>query len=207
MVYQLVHDLPDAYAKPVRYREEDTATNTWRLFALIEQQSKQFLDEVQSQANQLDISQCTGGALDAIGEMYLCSRTPGEIDTAYRARLLCTISSYFGDASANTVLTAISNFCGCEPEDIFLKETSPAMVQMYAKSESVISSLPFSLETLKSMLRDILAAGVGIDDEIQIFGSFRFCAAGEEQDASYFGSGYGETGAGFGSAKEMEGTQ
>ena len=69
MVYQLVHDLPDAYAKPVRYREEDTATNTWRLFALIEQQSKQFLDEVQSQANQLDISQCTGGALDAMGEI------------------------------------------------------------------------------------------------------------------------------------------
>lgn len=207
MVYQLVHDLPDAYAKPVRYREEDTATNTWRLFALIEQQSKQFLDEVQSQANQLDISQCDGGALDAIGEMYLCSRTPGESDTAYRARLLCTISSYFSDASANTVLTAISNFCGCEPGDIFLKETSPAMVQLYAKSEAVISSLPVSLEALKSMLRDILAAGVGIDDEIQIFGSFRFCDAGEEQDASYFGSGYGETGAGFGSAKEMEGTQ
>ena len=207
MVYQLVHDLPDAYAKPVRYREEDTATNTWRLFALIEQQSKQFLDEVQSQANQLDISQCTGGALDAMGEMYLCSRAPGESDTAYRARLLCTISSYFSDASANTVLTAISNYCGCEPGDIFLKEASPAMVQMYAKSESVISSLPVSLETLKSMLRDILAAGVGIDDEIQIFGSFRFCAAGEERDASYFGSGYGEAGAGFGSAKEMEETQ
>lgn len=207
MVYQLVHDLPDAYAKPVRYREEDTATNTWRLFALIEQQSKQFLDEVQSQANQLDISQCTGSALDAMGEMYLCSRTPGESDTAYRARLLCTISSYFSDASANTILTAISNFCGCEPGDIFLKETSPAMVQLYAKSEAVISSLPVSLETLKSMLRDILAAGVGIDDEIQIFGSFRFCASGEEQDASYFGSGYGETGAGFGSAKEMEETQ
>jgi hypothetical protein len=70
MVYQLVHDLPDTYAKPVRYREKDTVTNTWRLFALIEQQSKQFLDEVQSQANQLDISQCTGSALDAMGEMY-----------------------------------------------------------------------------------------------------------------------------------------
>ena len=36
----LVHRLPDSYAKPVRGREAETATNTWRLFAVNEEQTE-----------------------------------------------------------------------------------------------------------------------------------------------------------------------
>ena len=36
MEYELVYALPDSYAKPVRYRERQFPTNTWRLFALTE---------------------------------------------------------------------------------------------------------------------------------------------------------------------------
>lgn len=60
MEYELVYALPDSYAKPVRYRERQFPTNTWRLFALTEEQMQQFQEDVQAQRRQLDLEQCKG---------------------------------------------------------------------------------------------------------------------------------------------------
>ena len=97
MEYELVYALPDSYAKPVRYRERQFPTNTWRLFALTEEQMQQFQEDVQAQQRQLDLEQCKGAALDALGQMYSCIRGAGESDDRYRMALLCRIGSCFGD--------------------------------------------------------------------------------------------------------------
>ena len=108
MQNDLVHQLPDSYAKPVAGREEETATNTWRLFCLTEAHADAFREEIESLGDMLDISVCTGDALTKWGEMYQYPRKYGESDDVYRLKLLARIGTYFSNATANTILQAVA---------------------------------------------------------------------------------------------------
>ena len=204
MEYELVYSLPDSYAKPVRYRELQFPTNTWRLFALTEEQMQQFQEDVQAQQRQLDLEQCKGAALDALGQMYSCIRSAGESDDRYRMALLCRIGSCFGDGTADSVLTAVSNFCGCAPGTLYFREVGTASVQLHVASAAVLQRLPVSLSELREMIGSLLAVGVGLEQAALVDNSFCYCAAGEEQSAAYDGTGYGESGAGLGGVILME---
>lgn len=192
MQNELVYHLPDSYAKPVRGREEETATNTWKLFQLSEAQSDDFYEKISILYDMLDISNCSGDALARLGEMYGCSRGTQSDDAVYRAEVLSKIVGYFSDSSANTILRSISIACGLKIGDIYLKETTPAMVHLYMSSVSALEKLPFSLHELYTVICNLLAVGVGLEKVGNANGTFRYCGVGEESDSVYDGTGYGE---------------
>ena len=199
MENKLVHRLPDSYRKPVRGREEETATNTWRLFSLTEQQADACSEECGYLFDMLDISECTGDALHRTGKMYGCQRRAGTSDDVYRAELLAKIASYFSDASADTILQAAANTFGLEVGELYFKETKPATVQIHLRSPDVLDKLPVTL--LKTFLSGLLAVGVGLEEDILVDGTFLYCAAGEEQDDDLMGTGYNESTATFGTVE------
>lgn len=192
MESELVHRLPDSYAKPVRGREKETATNTWRLFALVEQQADAFREEIEKLDNMLGIFDCEGDALNRTGEMYGCQRMVGTSDDVYRAEILSQIASYFSVASADTILQAAASAFGLEVGELYFKETKPATVQTHLRFPEALSKLPVTLSQLKTSLSGLLAAGVGMEDDILIDGTFLYCAAGEERSTSLSGTGYSE---------------
>lgn len=202
---ELVHRLPDSYAKPVRYREKETATNTWRLFALVESQADQLTKQIAEIFNLQDISICNGDALTRLGEMYGYPRQAGLDDAQYRVELLLKIAEYFCDASTNAVLQIASTVCGLETGRIYFVETTPATVQLHLGTLNTVNELPITSTQLKSLVQRLLAAGVRIDDTILIDGTFRYCAAGEEYSENWNSTGYNEQSAVFGSANELEG--
>lgn len=195
----LVHRLPDSYAKPVRGRERETATNTWRLFAVNEGQTEQFTDMLQWLHNMLDLQQCSGDALDRLGEMYSLPRPTGLSDHAYRTELLSKIGSYFSDGTMNQVLQAVATACGTEVGALYFVETSPAMVTLHIRSMKVFRSLPVTLLQLKTIIQNLLPVGVGLEAEIWVDEQFQYCTAGAEQDSDLDGTGYNEPTAGLGS--------
>lgn len=203
MENNLVHRLPDSYAKPVRGREAETATNTWRLFAVSEEQSSVFRGQIAQMERLLDIYNCTGSSLDAIGAMYCFTRKSGLSDEVYRMQLLYKIGSYFSDATVNSILQAVTNACGTQMGDLYFKETTPAMVRLYISAQAA-QQLPISIQELQSGISDLLAAGVGLEAEVMVIGTFRYCSAGEEKSESWTGTGYNEPSAGFGTVKRME---
>lgn len=202
MENKLVHRLPDSYRKPVRGREEETATNTWRLFSLTEQQADTCSEKCRYLFDMLDISKCTGDALNRMGEMYGCQRKVGTSDDVYRAELLAKIASYFSDASADTILQAAANTFGLEVGELYFKEVKPATVQIHLKSPDVLGKLPVTLPQLKMFLSGLLAVGVGLEDDILIDGTFQYCTVGEEQNDDLIGTGYNESTATFGTVKK-----
>ena len=195
----LVHRLPDSYAKPVRGREAETATNTWRLFAVNEEQTEQFTDMLELLHNMLDLQQCSGDALDRLGEMYKLPRPSGLSDHAYRTELLSKIGSYFSDGTMNQVLEAVATACGTEVGALYFLETSPAMVTLHIRSMKVFRSLPVTLLQLKTIIQNLLPVGVGLEAEIWVDEQFQYCTAGEEQSPDLNGTGYNEPTAGLGS--------
>lgn len=201
MENKLVHRLPDSYRKPVRGREEETATNTWRLFSLTEQQADACSEECGYLFDMLDISECTGDALNRTGVMYGCHRRACTSDDVYRAELLAKIASYFSDASADTILQAAANAFGLEVGELYFKETRPATVQIHIRSPDVLDKLPVTLLQLKTFLSGLLAVGVGLEEDILVDGTFLYCAAGEEQDDDLTGTGYNESTATFGTVE------
>lgn len=204
MKNELVYRLPDAYAKPIRGRETETAANTWRLFQIAERKADELQTEIAALYDMLDIANCTGDALARLGEMYGCSRGTESDDSIYRAEILAKIASYFSGTSANSVLRSIALACGLEVGELYLKETASAMVQLCIASLDVLDKLPFSMQKLRSIICDLLAVGVGLEDEILVNGTFRYCSAGEETSAAYDGTGYSE--GTFGKAIKTEGT-
>ncbi len=195
----LVHQLPDAYAKPVRGRERETATNTWRLFAINEGQTEQFSAMLELLKNMLDWNHCSGDALDRLGIMYNFPRISGLSDHAYRTELLSKISSYFSDGTIHQVLQAVATACGTEVGALYFVETAPAMVTLHIRSMDVFRNLPITLTQLKTVLKNLLPVGVGLEPEIWVDERFQYCAAGEEQNPDLDGTGYNEPAAGLGS--------
>lgn len=195
----LVHQLPDAYAKPVRGRERETATNTWRLFAINEGQTEQFSAMLELLKTMLDWNLCSGDALDRLGIMYNFPRTSGLSDDAYRVELLSKIGSYFSDGTIHSVLQAVATACGMEVGALYFVETAPAMVALHIRSLDVFRNLPVTLTQLKTIIQNLLPVGVGLESEIWVDGRFRYCAAGEEQNPDWDGTGYNESAAGLGS--------
>lgn len=204
MENQLVYSLPDSYAKPVRFREAETSTNTWRLFSIVEGQADNLRKAIQDMKELLDIDKCTGDALCRLGEMYGVAKKSQMDDNAYRTEILAKITGYFSDTSANSVLTAISISCGLAVGDIYLREIQPATVQVHIRNQSVIQNLPISIAALCDMIQEILAVGVRIDGDILIDDVLCFCSIGEEQIEELNGTGYNETAAGFGSVMRWE---
>lgn len=204
MENNLVYRLPDSYKKPVRNREEETATNTWRLFALTGRQADAICEECGYLFDMLDFSECTGDALNRTGEMYGCQRRTGKSDAVYRAELLAKIAGYFSDASADTILQVAANMFGLEVGALYFKETKPATVQIHLRSPEVLDKLPVTLPQLKTLLSGLLAVGVGLESDILIDGTFLYCAVGDEKHVSLNGTGYNEPPAIFGTAKIIE---
>lgn len=204
---QLVQFLPDSYAKPVRFREAETATNTWRLFSLSEQQHDAFADKLSDVFHSLDLERSSGDALLMIGELYGISRAAGETEEAYRLRIRAKIAGYFTDGTTDSVLQAVSSVLGVEIGTIYFIETAPATVQMHVKSPEVLQEFSITPNRLRSIIKELLAVGISLEDEIIVGGTFRFCHAGDEKNPDMDGTGYNEKLAGFGRALKMEGMQ
>lgn len=201
----LVHHLPDCYAKPVRYRETETATNTWKLFEIKATQTKLIQDAITDLCRQLDLQTCNGDALDRFGVMYNIPRPEGAADDIYRVELLAKISGYFSDGSINAVLHAVAFACQKEIGTIYFTESSPAMVTMHIRSLEAAGSLPVTLAQLKTIVEMLLPVGVGLEPVILIDECFQYCSIGEEENPELDGTGYNEQTAGFGSYRIWKG--
>lgn len=201
----LVYRLPDCYAKPVRYRETETATNTWRLFEINAVQTKLIQNTITDLYRQLDLRTCSGDALERFGVMYNIPRPEGASDDIYRVELLAKISSYFSDGSINYVLHAVAFACQKELGTIYFTESSPAMVTMHIRSLEAADSLPVTLEQLKTIVEMLLPVGVGLEPVILIDECFQYCSIGEEENSDLDGTGYNEQTAGLGSYQIWEG--
>lgn len=185
-----VYSLPDSYAKPIRGREAETATNTWKLFQIGDGQSLELQEEIEQLMAQLDIYHCTGDALTRLGEMYGVTRTTQD-DTVYRAEILGQIMKGFGGSTADSVLQKLATACGVSASAFRLQETAPATVRL-SVAMADLDRVPLSTTELRALLLDLLAAGVGVETEIGTFGTFRYCADGDEKSPAYDGMGYGE---------------
>lgn len=201
----LVHRLPDSYAKPVKNREKETATNTWKLFAVNEFQTERIASDISMLYDQLDLHNCTGASLDLIGRMYNIPREEGVSDDVYRTELLAKISGYFSGSSVNQVLQSIATACKKPIGTLYFIESSPAMVTLHIRSLKAASSLPVTLEQLKSIIENILPVGVGLEEVIIIDEQFKYCTAGKEDDPDLTGTGYNEPSAGLGSYQTWKG--
>lgn len=205
MSNSLVYRLPDSYAKPVREREEETATNTWKLFAINEFQTSRIADDIEMLYDQLDLHSCTGISLDMIGRMYNIPREEDVSDNVYRTELLAKISGYFSDGSINQILQSVATACKKPIGAFYFIESSPAMVTLHIRSLKVANSLPVTFEQLKNIIKNILPVGVGLEDIILIDEQFKYCTAGKEQDPDLTGTGFNEPSAGFGSYQIWKG--
>lgn len=201
----LVHCLPYSYAKPVRKREKETATNTWKLFAINESQTSRINTDIEMLYDQLDLQICTGASLDSIGRMYNIPRENSISDDLYRTELIAKISGYFSDGSINQVLNSIATACKKPLGTLYFIESSPAMVTLHIRSLKAANSLPVTLEQLKNIIKNILPVGVGLEDIILIDEQFKYCTVGKEQDPDLIGTGYNEQLAGFGSYQIWKG--
>lgn len=198
----LVYSLPDSYAKPVKGRETETATNTWRLFELNEFQTKQIREESEKLKSTLNIYKCNGDALDRFGKMYGQVRYAGQADDEYRIAILTKINSLFEDGSINQMLEAVASLSGTEIGTLYFIETRPAMVALRVHSIEAFESLSNILPEIIKQLDKLLPLGVGLEPSVVVNGMFQFCTAGQEENIGFNGTGYNEQGACLGSCIE-----
>lgn len=199
MSESLVYRLPDSYAKPIKKREEETATNTWRLFEINKSQTDRITADIDFLYAQLDLQNCNGAELNHIGVMYNIPRTEGISDDLYRTELIAKISGYFSNGSINQVLQAVATACRKPLGTLYFIESSPAMLTLHIRSLKEANSLPVTLKQLKKVIKNILPVGVGLENIILIDEQFKYCAVGEEQNSEFTGTGYNEPTAGLGS--------
>jgi hypothetical protein len=165
---QLVYQLPDSYAKPVRGREEATATNTWRLLSLSESRQDEFSEEAESVEKSIDIDTCSGYALDAIGEMYGCIRELSEDDETYRRKLFLRLADMFRGVSVNEILAVTELLSGAESGDIYFKELGNATVSINVKSPEAYKKLTLTDSELLEIVKGLLPVGVKLEDEVRV---------------------------------------
>lgn len=192
---ELVHALPDSYAKPVRGRESETATNTWRLFLCAEGRSGEFMGECTDVIGLGDIDVIYGQALRSLAGMYGATYDTGDSDEAVRLALKVRIAVLLSGGTLTEINQNIAAILGIDEGLIYIAEnenTYPAGVAVHALSKSFLYEQGITESDLLKIIGEMLPAGVQIRTIGYDIGGFVYVEIGDEQNSKYDGTGYDE---------------